>query len=256
MPNGHLHHVLLAGLYFVMNRFRTFTGCYIFLFNRDSITSPFMWLDEVFRWQIGSRKSLFLPLTIRPHDHTKSPKEDVANRTKQMLSDVTSAQQRLKVTANRIAHLLPLFFLVFFEGDGATEKRRTNEREERRKTGQERRAATWQLRAIWFVEAVGAGSQARRPGNVIQGGCLNMTSLGAVQSAAKAWSSALAGMVAAEVTTVSSPPVNPGEGGKKIWWRGRRREEVRSRKMRMEINIVLCPQCGDKTGRLPKINKI
>lgn len=36
-----------------------------------------------------------------------------------------------------------------------------------------------------------------------------MTSLGAIQSAAKAWSSALAGMVAAEVTTVSSPPVNP-----------------------------------------------
>lgn len=39
MPNGHLHHVLLAGLYFVMSRFRTFTGCCIFLFNRDSITS-------------------------------------------------------------------------------------------------------------------------------------------------------------------------------------------------------------------------
>lgn len=42
MPNGHLHRVLLAGLYFVMSRFRTFTGCYIFLFNRDSITSQFM----------------------------------------------------------------------------------------------------------------------------------------------------------------------------------------------------------------------
>lgn len=36
-----------------------------------------------------------------------------------------------------------------------------------------------------------------------------MTSLGAIQSAAKAWSGALAGVVAAEVRTVSSPPVNP-----------------------------------------------
>lgn len=42
MPNVHLHHVLLAGLHFVMSRFRTFTGCCVFLFNRDSITSQFM----------------------------------------------------------------------------------------------------------------------------------------------------------------------------------------------------------------------
>lgn len=52
-------------------------------------------------------------------------------------------------------------------------------------------------------------AQARRPGNVIQGGCLNVTSLGAGQSAARPSSSALAGMVATEVRTVSSPPVNP-----------------------------------------------
>lgn len=36
-----------------------------------------------------------------------------------------------------------------------------------------------------------------------------MTSLGAIQSAAEPSSGALAGMVAAEVTTVSSPPVSP-----------------------------------------------
>lgn len=37
---------------------------------------------------------------------------------------------------------------------------------------------------------------------------------------------------------------------------GAEEEEVSSRKMRMEINIVSCPQCSDKPGRLPKINKI
>lgn len=41
----------------------------------------------------------------------KVPEEDAATRTKQILSDVTSAQQRLKVTANQIAHLpVPVFF--------------------------------------------------------------------------------------------------------------------------------------------------
>lgn len=46
-----------------------------------------------------------------------------------------------------------------------------------------------------------------------------MTSLGAVQSAAEPSSGALAGMVAAEVRSVSSPPVSPStsfqEGEKK-----------------------------------------
>lgn len=40
------------------------------------------------------------------------------------------------------------------------------------------------------------GSQAGRPGNVIQGGCLNMTSLGDIQSAAKPSSGTFPGMVA------------------------------------------------------------
>lgn len=44
-----------------------------------------------------------------------------------------------------------------------------------------------------------------------------MTSPGAIQSAAKPSSGALAGMAAAEVSTVSSPPVSPStsseEGG-------------------------------------------
>lgn len=54
-------------------------------------------------------------------------------------------------------------------------------------------AATWQLQADWLRHA---GNQAGRPGNVIQRGCLNMTSLGAIQSAAKPSSGALPGMVA------------------------------------------------------------
>lgn len=46
---------------------------------------------------------------------------------------------------------------------------------------------------------IGGGTQSARqgrPGNVIQGGCLDMTSLGAIQSAAKPSSGAAPGMVA------------------------------------------------------------
>lgn len=106
----------------------------------------------------------------------------------------------------RSAHLLSCFIKGM---DRMRNGERMSARQEERNTGQERWAATWQLRVIWFVEAGGVGSQARRPGNVIQRACLNMTSLGAIQSAAKPSSGALAGMVAAEVRTVSSPPVNP-----------------------------------------------
>ena len=57
-----------------------------------------------------------------------------------------------------------------------------------------------------------AGSQAGRPGNVIQGGCLNMTSLGAIQSAAKPSSGASPGMVAARLQLWAhclSTPLHP-----------------------------------------------
>lgn len=103
---------------------------------------------------IASRKSPFLSLAIHPHDHTKSPDEDAANRTKQILSDMTSEQQRLKVTANQVAYLPSCFFcfgfLLFFKGmDQMRSGERMSARQaERRKTEQERWAATWQLRVI------------------------------------------------------------------------------------------------------------
>lgn len=52
------------------------------------------------------------------------------DRTKHILSYMTAAQQRLQVTANRIAHLLPCAFVFFFfKGD------ETNERETEYRAG-------------------------------------------------------------------------------------------------------------------------
>lgn len=68
-------------------------------------------------------------------------------------------------------------------------------KEKKQNTGRAEWAATWQL----WATLIGGGMQAARqgrPGNVIQGGCLDMTSLGAIQSAAKPSSGASPGMVA------------------------------------------------------------
>lgn len=86
---------------------------------------------------------------------------------------------------------------------------------------------------------IGGGTQATRqgrPGNVIQGGCLNMTSLGDIQSAAKPSSGASPGTVASKVTTVSSLPVNPTtpSAGKIKIYDGRR-----ERITRMKGNIFI-----------------
>jgi len=70
-------------------------------------------------------------------------------------------------------------------------------------------------------DLIGGDAQATRqgrPGHVIQGGCLKLTSLGAVQSAARPSSGAAPGTAARKVTTVSSLPVNPtppSAGGKR-----------------------------------------
>ncbi len=77
-----------------------------------------------------------------------------------------------------------------------------------------------------------AGSQAGRPGNAIQGGCLNMTSLGAIQSAAKPSSGASPGMVAGRLQLWAhclSTPLHP------LWrkrYDGKRRGEERRREER------------------------
>lgn len=122
-------------------------------------------------------------------------REDMANAAEQVLSSLTARQQRNKhrVTANRIAHL-PACLTVNGSpeqcwrdgfGEGHTPEKMRKGTEERMDW-----AATRQLCVIWLVEAHW------QPGNVIQKGCLNMTSLGAFQSAAKASSGAAPGVVA------------------------------------------------------------
>lgn len=116
-----------------------------------------------------------------------------------VLSYLTSRQQgnKHRVTANQIGHL-PACLTV----DGSPEKWRANDFCEGHTPEKKREG----IREEWSGQPHGnsglfdwwrhIGSQAGRPGNVIQGGCLNMTSLGAIQSAAKPSSGASPGMVA------------------------------------------------------------
>lgn len=146
-----------------------------------------------------------------------------------VLSHLTPWQQgnKHKLTANQIAHLLFCLKVPglpdkwwrnnFCEGhtpemvSGGAGGGWGKAREEGKETGRAEWAATWQLRAA----LIGGGMQAARqgrPGNVIQGGCLDMTSLGAIQSAAKPSSGASPGMVAGRLQLWAhclSTPLHP-----------------------------------------------
>lgn len=162
-----------------------------------------------------------------------------------VLSYLTSPQQgnKHRVTANQIAHLPACLTL-----DGSPEKRWANHFCEGH-TPEKKGEGIWEE---WSGQPHGNSglfdwwrcirSQAGRPGNVIQGGCLNMTSLGAIQSAAKPSSGASPGTVAGRLQLWAhclSTPLQPQ-------WRktydGERRGE--GRRITMEINIFLHWQCN------------
>lgn len=208
----------------------------------------------------------------------KTPERTWHMQQNNVLSHLAPRQQgnKHKLTANQIAHLLFCLTVVGLQdkrwrnnfceghtlemaklghelrllvvGGGGWQKKRKKKRKARQKEW----TAVWQLLAVWLVEGMHAARQGR-PGNVIQGGCLNMTSLGAIQSAAKPSSGALPGMVAGRLQLWAhslSTPLHPCKGGKigeeKRGEERRGKESKGNKEKRMEKSKPLMLYCQVK----------